>query len=86
MIDLKRKLTSRKFWAAVVGVVSGLAMIFGLDQGTISTVAEIVTRIAGSIMTFGSVLGYIVTEGMIDKAAKPTNEAEQTEAIGFETE
>ena len=86
MNTLKRKLSSRKFWAAVVGVVSGLAMIFGLDQGTSSTVAETVTRIAGSIMTFGSVLGYIVTEGMIDKATKPANEAEQTVAIGFEAE
>ena len=76
MIDLKRKLTSRKFWAAVVGVVSGLAMIFGLDQGTISTVSETVTTIAGSVMTFGSLLGYIITEGVVDRAAtKTTNDA-----------
>lgn len=72
MIDLKRKLTSRKFWAAVVGVVSGLAMIFGLDQGTISTVSETVTKIAGSVMTFGSLLGYIITEGVVDRAAAKT--------------
>ena len=73
MNELKRKLSSRKFWAAVVGVVTGIAMVFGLDEGTISTVAETVTLIAGSIMTFGSVLGYIVTEGMIDKAARQTD-------------
>lgn len=82
MIDLKRKLTSRKFWAAVVGVVSGLAMIFGLDQGTISTVSETVTTIAGSVMTFGSLLGYIVTEGMINKAAKTADNAAETPEEG----
>lgn len=83
MNTLKRKLSSRKFWAAVVGVVSGLAMIFGLDQTTISAVAETVTTIAGTVMTFGSLLGYIVTEGAIDKVKRPTDESEQT---GFETE
>ena len=64
-----QKLKSRKFWAAVVGAVTGIAMIFGLDQTTISTVAETVTTIAGTVMTFGSLLGYIVTEGANDKAA-----------------
>ena len=60
---MKQKLTSRKFWAAVVGVVTGIAMIFGLDEGTISTVA-------GTVTTVASLLGYILAEGMIDKAAK----------------
>ncbi|MDD6062539.1 MAG: hypothetical protein PUB99_08010 [Oscillospiraceae bacterium] len=64
-----QKLKSRKFWAAVVGAVTGIAMIFGLDEGTISAVAETVTTIAGTVMTFGSLLGYIVTEGANDKAA-----------------
>lgn len=38
-IDWKRKLSSRKLWAAVAGIVTGLAMVFGLDENTISTVA-----------------------------------------------
>lgn len=57
---LKTKLTSRKFWAAVVGVIMGVATVFGLDEGVISTVA-------GSVMTIASILGYILTEGLIDK-------------------
>ena len=57
---LKTKLTSRKFWAAVVGVIMGVATVFGLDEGVISTVA-------GSVMTVASILGYILTEGIIDK-------------------
>lgn len=58
---LKTKFTSRKFWAAVVGVIMGIAAIFGLDEGVIST-------IAGSILTGASVVAYILTEGSIDKA------------------
>ena len=52
-------------------------MIFGLDQCTIFTVSETVMTIACSVMTFGSLLGYIITEGVVDRAAaKPTNDAE----------
>jgi phage shock protein PspC (stress-responsive transcriptional regulator) len=62
MTNWKRKLSSRKLWAAVAGVVMGLAMAFGLDEGTISTVAGAMTSVA-------SVVAYIVTEGKIDAAA-----------------
>lgn len=58
-IDWKRKFTSRKFLAAVAGIVTGLAMIFGLDENTINTVA-------GAVVSIGSVLAYIMTEGKVD--------------------
>lgn len=58
-IDLKRKFTSRKFLAAVAGVIVGLAMVFGLDESTISNVA-------GAVVSVSSVVAYIVTEGRID--------------------
>ena len=58
-IDWKRKLSSRKLWAAVAGVVTGLAMVFGLDEGTISSVA-------GATVSAASVLAYIITEGKVD--------------------
>ena len=35
MMNLKEKLTSRKFWAAVAGFVAGLAVVFGLDEDII---------------------------------------------------
>lgn len=57
-----QKLRSRKFWAAVVGAVTGIAMIFGLDEGVISTVA-------GAVMSAGSLLTYIMVEGANDKAS-----------------
>ena len=59
---MKKKLTSRKLWAAVAGLITGLAMVFGLDEGIISTVAGAVTAIA-------SVVAYIITEGKIDAEA-----------------
>ena len=57
-----KKLTSRKFWACVAGVVAGLAAAFGLDEGTVSQVAGIVTALV-------SVVTYMITEGRIDAAA-----------------
>lgn len=56
------KLKSRKFLAALVGVITGLAMIFGLD-------GEIINTVCGAVMAIGSVVTYIVTEGSVDKAA-----------------
>lgn len=61
-MNLKQKLSSRKLWAAIFGVCSGLAMVFGLDEGTINTVA-------GAVVSVMSVMTYIVTEGKIDAAA-----------------
>lgn len=61
-VDWKRKLSSRKLWAAVAGVVAGLAMVFGLDSGYISDVA-------GAVVSVASLVTYIVTEGKVDAAA-----------------
>ena len=58
-IDWKRKLTSRKFWIAVVGLVTGLILAFGGDEGTAETVG-------GVIMAAASVVAYTVGEGLAD--------------------
>ena len=73
MSTILRKLSSRKLWAALAGVVTGLAMVFGLDENTISTVA-------GAVVSVASVLTYIITEGKIDaegvkKAVEDTQKA-----------
>ena len=57
-----KKLTSRKLLAALAGVATGLAMVFGVDETTISTVA-------GAVTTVASVVSYIMSEGMVDAAA-----------------
>lgn len=59
MRTFKEKIKSRKFLAAVAGIVTGLAMVFGLDEGTISSVA-------GAVVSVSSVVAYIITEGKVD--------------------
>lgn len=61
MIDWKAKLTSRKLWMAVVGLVSGVLVALRLDEQT-------VTQISGIIMAAASVVAYIIGEGLIDAA------------------
>lgn len=59
MIDWKRKLTSRKFWMAVVAFITPLMLAFGVAE----TDAAQVTAI---IMAGADVLAYILAEGMVD--------------------
>ena len=62
MKEFLEKLKSRKFLACVAGVIVGVCMMFGLDDGTIDSVA-------GAVMSLGSIITYIYTEGKIDAAA-----------------
>lgn len=62
MKNIVEKLKSRKLWAAVAGLVVGVATIFGADAGEISAVA-------GAVVSLVSVVAYIITEGRIDAAA-----------------
>ena len=55
------KLLSRKLWAAVVGVVVGLAAAFGIDGSEY-------TEIAGIVTSAVSVISYIFAEGAVDAA------------------
>lgn len=56
------KFTSRKFLSMIAGVIMGLALAFGLDEGTMSTVA-------GAVVSLVSVITYVITEGKVDAAA-----------------
>lgn len=58
-IDWKRKLTSRKFWAAIAGFVTMLLVYFGKDSGSSQ-------QIAALIMAGGSLIAYIIGEGLAD--------------------
>ena len=60
-INWKQKLSSRKLWAALVGVVVGVAMAFGMDESEWAQVAGIVTSAV-------SVVGYIFGEAKVDAA------------------
>lgn len=58
----------KKIITMILGVLSGLAVIFGVDQGDVST-------IAGAVVSVGSVIGYLIAEGRID-VARITSSAE----------
>ena len=66
-IEWKRKLSSRKLWAAAAGIVTGLAMVFGLDEGTM-------TQVSGAVVSAASVIAYIITEGKVDAEGVKRNE------------
>lgn len=59
--DIIRKLTSRKLWVAVAGLVSGLIIAFKGDAETAETVSGIILQVA-------SVIGYLLAEGLADAA------------------
>ena len=62
-IDFIRKLTSRKFWIAITGLVSGLLLAFKVDADTIENVS-------GIIMAAASAVAYIIGEGLVDAEGK----------------
>ena len=62
MKNILKKLSSRKLWAAVAGLVAGLAIAFGLEE-------SVITSVAGAVVSVVSLVSYIVTEGKIDAAS-----------------
>ena len=73
-INWKQKLTSRKFWAAVITLVTTVLVAFGVPDLTIEQVTAIIT--AGA-----SMIGYIIGEGLGDaariKAQGPADKKEE---------
>lgn len=59
MKKILRKLSSRKLWTAIVGIITGLGVVFGADGNTAET-------ISGAIVTLLSSMTYIITEGAVD--------------------
>ena len=74
MSTIIRKLSSRKLWAAIAGLATGIAIALGVDEGVISTVA-------GAVVSLVSLVTYIITEGKIDAAAVGVVVGEVQDAI-----
>ena len=60
-INWKRKLTSRKFWIALIGFVTAILIYFNVDNGTINQTASL-------IMAGATLIAYIIGEGLADGA------------------
>ena len=63
MRSWKDKLTSRKFWMAVIGVVISIMVAFGADDNTQEKTVGVVTASA-------TLIAYIVGEGLTDASHK----------------
>ena len=58
-INWIKKLTSRKFWMALVAFITPLLLAFGMAQDT-------VTQVVAIIMAGVDVVAYIIAEGLVD--------------------
>ena len=58
-IDWKKKLTSRKFWVALIGFISSLLVAFNVDSGSVEQITSI-------IMSGATLISYILAEGFVD--------------------
>ncbi len=61
MQTIIRKLSSRKLWMAVVGIVVGIAATFGIE-------ANDYIKIAGLVTTVASIFSFNIAEGKADAA------------------
>lgn len=73
-INWKRKLTSRKFWAAVATFVS---MMITATGGTDNTA----TQVTALIMAGAAVIAYIIGEGLTDSANIDASADDSTEIV-----
>ena len=71
-MDIKRKLTSRKFWLAVIGFITPLLTAFNVSESDI-------TQITAIIMAGATLIAYILAEGFTDAMSSPIDEIETEE-------
>ena len=62
-INWKQKLTSRKFWAAVVGFTTAILIAFKVDSLTVEQVTTVISAL-------GVLVAYILGEGLADSGGK----------------
>jgi hypothetical protein len=69
-----QKLTSRKFWAAIITFITSILVAFGVPDLTIEQVIAVIS--AGSVM-----IAYIIGEGMVDAARVEKDNNNESEDI-----
>lgn len=66
-INWAKKLTSRKFWMALVGFIVPMLIAFGVSE-------EVAAQVSGIIMSGASVVAYIIAEGLVDANSTTWND------------
>lgn len=72
--DLKRKLSSRKFWAAVAGLVSAVLVVMNYGENEITQVVSVVSAA-------GVLIAYIFAEGSVDAAREKGDTQQSSEEL-----
>ncbi len=67
MINWKQKLTSRKFWTALIGFITAIMVALNFNHLQIEQVVAIITGAS-------TLIAYIIGEGIVD-AARIKNES-----------
>ena len=62
-MNLKAKLTSRKFWVTLISLLTGIAQLLGAD-------GDLVSVVSGAALALVPVVIYILSEGRIAAASK----------------
>jgi hypothetical protein len=73
-IDWRSKLTSRKFWMALIGFITAMLVVIEASDLTIQQVAAMI----GALSTL---IAYIVGEGLIDAAR--SKQSDMKSELGF---
>lgn len=71
-MDWKRKLASRKFWVCVCGFVTAMM--------TACRMSGEAARVTAVVMAFGTLISYILAEGLVDAAAADNAAADTASA------
>ena len=66
-IDWKRKLSSRKFWAALAARVGAVAVVCGAGE-------SVITEVTAIISAAGVLAAYILGESIVDSNASNDSE------------
>ncbi len=59
---MEEKLTSRKFWVAIISIIVGILGVFGVADSTIETISSLTLILVPGIV-------YIFSEAKVDAAA-----------------
>lgn len=68
--DIKRKLSSRKFWTAAAGLVSAILVVMNYSENEITQAVSVVSAA-------GVLIAYIFAEGNVDAARAEGKNDEQ---------
>ena len=69
-INWKQKLTSRKFWVAIIGLATSIMVICNVDEGTKAQIVGLITAVSTAI-------AYIIGEGIADSGRVTKSEEEE---------